>query len=300
MNQPVRLKSIQEFHQRRGLPQPAHPLISVVNIKDITIVPDRLSLNDFYCISIKRIPDARYRYGQQVYDFTGGILFFTAPGQVIGFELATLPTDPTGWLLLIHPDFLWGSPLAKTIKKYEFFDYGADEALFLSANEEKTIDGIIAQISHEYHATIDPYSQGIILAQIELLLNYAERFYNRQFITRKISNHQLLDRLDTLLNGYFNSEEIMLNGLPTVQVVCERLNISVSYLSRVLKLLTGQSTQQHIHEKLIEKAKEKLSTTDLSVSEIAFGLGFEHPQSFSKLFKAKTKTTPLAFRTSFT
>lgn len=299
MSKPVRVKSIQEFHQRRGLPQSAHPLISVVNIKDITIAPDRLSINDFYCISIKRIPDARYRYGQQVYDFRGGVLFFTAPGQVIGFELANLPTDPTGWLLLIHPDFLWGTPLAKTIKKYEFFDYRADEALFLSEKEEKTVDGIISQISQEYHANIDPYSQGIILAQIELLLNYAERFYNRQFITRKISNHQLLDRLDALLNDYFNSEAITFTGLPTVQVVCDQLNISVSYLSRVLKVLTGQSTQQHIHDKLIDKAKEKLSTTDLSVSEIAFGLGFEHPQSFSKLFKAKTKTTPLAFRASF-
>ncbi|AKD53875.1 helix-turn-helix domain-containing protein [Spirosoma radiotolerans] len=299
MSQPIRLKSIQEFHQRRGLPQSAHPLISVVNIKDITIAPDRLSVNDFYCISIKRIPNARYRYGQQVYDFTGGVLFFTAPGQVIGFEMAKLPTDPTGWLLLIHPDFLWGTPLARTIKKYEFFNYSADEALFLSEKEEKTIDGIISQISQEYQAAIDPYSQGIILAQIELLLNYAERFYNRQFITRKISNHQLLNRLDDLLNDYFNREEITYNGLPTVQTVCNQLNISVSYLSRVLKLLTGQSTQQHIHGKLIERAKEKLTTTDLSVSEIAFALGFEHPQSFNKLFKAKTNTTPLAFRTSF-
>jgi AraC-like DNA-binding protein len=299
MSKPIRLKNIQEFHQQRGLPQPAYPLISVVNIKDITIAPDRLSINDFYCISMKRIPDARYRYGQQVYDFTGGILFFTAPSQVIGFEMVNLPTDPRGWLLLIHPDLLWGTPLAKTIKKYEFFDYRADEALFLSEKEETTVEGIISQISQEYQANIDPYSQGIILAQIELLLNYAERFYNRQFITRKICNYQLLERLDTLLNDYFNSEEIMLKGLPTVQSICDKLNISVSYLSRVLKLLTGQSTQQHIHEKLIEKAKESLSTTELSVSEIAFGLGFEHPQSFSKLFKAKTKTTPLAFRASF-
>ncbi|GAB4045500.1 helix-turn-helix domain-containing protein [Spirosoma litoris] len=299
MSQPIRVKSIQEFHQRRGLPPSAHPLISVVNIKDITIVPDRLSINDFYCISMKRIPDARYRYGQQVYDFTGGILFFTTPGQVIGFEIDKLPADPTGWLLLIHPDFLWGTPLARTIKQYEFFDYRADEALFLSEKEETTVDGIISQISQEYQANIDPYSQGIILAQIELLLNYAERFYNRQFITRKISNHQLLERLDTLLSDYFSSEKITLKGLPTVQSICDKLNISVSYLSRVLKQLTGQSTQQHIHGKLIEKAKEKLSTTDLSVSEIAFSLGFEHPQSFSKLFKAKTNTTPLSFRASF-
>lgn len=299
MSKPFRIKSISEFHRLRGLPKPEHPLISVVNVNDITLLPESLTILDFYCISIKRTVDIKYRYGQQVYDFDEGLLFFSAPNQVLGFDALQMPTKPSGWLLLIHPDFLWGMPLAKTIKTYEFFEYAVHEALFLSEKEEKVVEDIVWQIKQEYHANLDPYSQGIIVAQIELLLNYAERFYNRQFLTRKISNHQLLDRLDGLLNQYFNSEQITRNGLPTVQWVCDQLNISVSYLSRVLKLLTGQSTQQHIHEKLIQKAKEKLSTTDLSVSEIAFALGFEHPQSFSKLFKAKTNSTPLEFRASF-
>jgi AraC-like DNA-binding protein len=202
-------------------------------------------------------------------------------------------------MLLVHPDFLWNTALAKTIKCYEFFDYSVNEALFLSEKEEDTIIGIMQNVQQEYHSNIDKFSQDIIIAQLELLLNYADRFYHRQFITRKITNHALLDRLEDLLNNYFNSNILAKQGLPTVQYIAETLNVSPGYLSGSLKSLTGQSTQQHIHDKLIEKAKERLSTTALSVSEIAYELGFEHPQSFSKLFKTKTKLSPLEFRNSF-
>jgi AraC family transcriptional activator of pobA len=205
----------------------------------------------------------------------------------------------TGWMLLIHPDFLWNTPLAKTIKQYEYFDYSANEALFLSEKEEIIISGIMQNIQQEYHSNIDKFSDSVIIAQLELLFTYSERFYQRQFITRKISNHKILNRVEEILAGYFNSTTLEKNGLPTVQYIAGALNISPNYLSGLLKTLTGQSTQQHIHEKLIEKAKEKLSTTDLSVSEIAYELGFEHPQSFSKLFKIKTSFSPLEFRQSF-
>ena len=154
-------------------------------------------------------------------------------------------------------------------------------------------------IQQEYHSNIDKFSQDIIIAQIELLLTYAERFYQRQFITRKITNHKILDQLEDILTNYFNSDDIVKNGLPTVQSIAEALSMSPNYLSGLLKVLTGQSTQQHIHDKLIEKAKEKLSNTDLSVTEIAYELGFEHPQSFNKLFKAKTSLSPSEFRHSF-
>jgi AraC family transcriptional activator of pobA len=188
---------------------------------------------------------------------------------------------------------------SKIIKQYEYFGYSVNEALFLSEKEEATITGIIQNIAQEYHSNIDKFSQDIIIAQLEVLLNYSERFYQRQFITRKISNHQILDRLEEELTAYFNSDDVIKKGLPTVQYIAGTLNVSPNYLSGLLKLLTGQSTQQHIHDKLIEKAKEKLSTTDLSVSEIAYELGFEHPQSFSKLFKTKTNVSPLEFRLSF-
>jgi len=187
--------------------------------------------------------------------------------------------------------------LAKTIKQYEYFDYAVNEALFLSEKEEKTIISVLQNIRQDYHSNIDQFTQHIIIAQLELLLSYADRFYHRQFLTRKISSHQILERLETVLKEYFDSDAY--KGLPTVQYIAETLNVSPNYLSSLLKVLTGQTTQQHIHNKLIDKAKERLSTTGLSVSEIAYELGFEHSQSFSKLFKAKTNLSPLAFRQSF-
>ena len=301
--QPLRFKTIHEYHQQMGLPKPEHPLISVINMEDMPVFagqgPQNLVL-DFYSIALKRNFNIKFKYGQQQYDFDEGILFFIAPGQVYGIEAKPdQKVKRSGWMLLIHPDFLWNTPLAKTIKQYEYFDYAVNEALFLSEKEEFTLTNILQNIAQEYHSTIDKFSQSVIIAQLELLLTYGERFYHRQFLTRKITNHQILNRLEELLNEYFNSQDLTEKGLPTVHFIAEELNVSPTYLSSLLKVLTGQSTQQHIHGKLIEKAKEKLSTTALSVSEIAFTLGFEHSQSFSKLFRSKTNLSPLEFRQSF-
>jgi AraC family transcriptional activator of pobA len=296
---PVRIKTIAEFHRLRNLPQPEHPLISVIDYASIDPIAGS-AVFDFYSISIKRGVNGKMFYGQQEYDFDEGIMFCMAPNQVLRIEpQQNTTTERSGWILLIHPDFLWNTPLAKTIKQYEYFDYSANEALFLSNKEEAIINNIIQNIQQEYHSSIDKFSQNIIIAQLEVLLNYTERFYQRQFITRKITNHKILDKLEDILNAYFNNNDAVQKGLPTVQYVAEALHVSPNYLSGLLKVLTGQNTQQHIHEKLIAKAKEKLSTTDLSVSEIAYELGFEHPQSFSKLFKTKTKLSPLEFRHSF-
>lgn len=299
---PQRVKTIHEFHHSRGLPKPEHPLISLVDygaIKHSGYSHQTNWVFDFYSISVKRNHHAKFKYGQQEYDFDAGVMGFIAPGQVLNVFVNENPSSPhSGWILLIHPDFLWNTALAKTIKQYEYFDYSVHEALFLSEKEETTLNSLVQNIQQEYQSNLDKFSQNIIISQIETLLNYAERFYQRQFITRKISNHKILDRLETLLADYFNDEDLINRGLPTVQHISTALNVSPNYLSGLLKVLTGQSTQQHIHEKLIEKAKEKLSTTDLSVSEIAYDLGFEHSQSFSKLFKAKTKQSPLEFRQS--
>jgi AraC-like DNA-binding protein len=240
------------------------------------------------------------KYGQQEFDFDEGVMHFMAPKQILSIQTATAEEfKHAGWLLLIHPDFLWNSPLSTKIKQYEYFSYNVNEALHLSEKEETLVTDIIQNIAQEYHNNIDNFSQAVIIAQIELLLTYAERFYQRQFITRKIANHKLLNQLEVLLNTYFNSDQLANKGMPTVQFIAENLNVSANYLSRLLQLLTGQSTKQFIHDKLIELAKEKLSTTDLSVNEIAYGLGFEHPQSFSKLFKSKTNLSPLEFRQTF-
>lgn len=299
---PHHVKTISEFHQLNGLPKPEHPLISIVNYADLHRNADAKSttlLFGYYTVSLKRGVSKMF-YGQQKYDFNEGVLYFMAPNQIL--RTNNNPDENlkrSGWLLLIHPDFLWNTSLARKIKHYEFFDYSVNEALFLSEKEEEILNGLIRNIKQEYHTNIDKFSQDIIISQIETLLNYSERFYQRQFITRKITNHQILNRLEELLADYFNQDTLITQGLPTVQYIADSLNVSPNYLSGLLTVLTGQSTQQHIHNKLIEKAKEKLSTTELSVSEIAYELGFEHSQSFSKLFKTKTNLSPLEFRQSF-
>jgi len=300
--QPLRLKTISEFHHYMGLPSPAHPLVSVVRFEEFTreCHAPFSRVMDFYSIAVKRNFNVKMKYGQRPYDFNEGILFCMSPGQVLRVETDhSQESKPAGWNLLIHPDLLWNSPLAKTIRKYAYFDYAVNEALFLSPKEEELLISIMQRIDEECRANIDHFSQQVIIAQVELLLTYAERFYHRQFITRKIDNHRVLEQLEQVLAKYFETEALIQKGLPTVNYIAGQLHISPNYLSGLLKVLTGQSTQQHIHEKLIEKAKEQLSTTNLSVSEIAYRLGFGHPQSFSKLFKTKTALSPVEFRQTF-
>lgn len=296
-----RVKSIAEFHKMKGLPSPQHPMISLFDYGSFECSKEINHKNfvfDFYHISIKRSIGAKFKYGQNHYDFDDGVMFFIAPNQVFGIEkIEEIATAKSGWVLMIHPDFLWNTPLAATVKQYDFFDYAVNEALFLSEKEEATLNAIVKNIEQEYNANLDKFSQNIIISQLETLLNYSERFYQRQFLTRKVSNHQILASVEQIIDAYLNNENTA--GLPSVQYVAKSLNISPMYLSSMLKSLTGLTTQQHIHEKLIEKAKEKLSTTELTVSEIAFELGFEHSQSFSKLFKNKTNVSPVEFRNSF-
>ena len=303
-NLPLKIKGVNELLQLRGLPATKHPLISVINIaelKEPRRQPDTAFTTDFYFIGMGRFAQScvKMKYGQQEYDFDKGVMNFIAPGRVFGFNTGlTEDISPSGWLLLLHPDFLWNHPLASKIKQYEFFDYSVNEALYLSDNEEQTISGLFGNIEREYSTNIDKFSQGIIISLIESLLGYSERFYQRQFITRKITHHGIVSQLEALLEKAFSPEALEENGIPTVKDISGQLNISPNYLSGLLKTLTGNSTQQHIQEKIIEKAKEKLIRTDLSVNEIAFELGFEYPQSFSKLFKTKTNISPLEFRKS--
>lgn len=294
-----RLRSVSDYHRTRGLPPPEHPLVSLVDYNDVKLPPginDISWVYDFYFIALKRGFDAKFNYGQLQYDFDEGTMFFIAPGQVFRIEIKQDAPGKSGWMLLIHPDFFRNLPLAQSIKKYKYFSYSVREALFLSEKEEAVMTGIVQNIQREYQTSIDKFSQQIITSQIEVLLSYAERFYQRQFITREVANHQVLEKLETLLEDYF--ENTHKEGLPTVNYLAAQLNLSADYLSSLLKVTTGLNTQQHIHEKLIEKAKEKLIGTTLTVSEIAYELGFEHSQSFSKLFKAKTNLSPLAFRQS--
>jgi AraC-like DNA-binding protein len=293
--------SLSDAHQAFGLPKPLHPLITLI---DNTIHPlpatglPNPHVLHFYKISYRTKIGGKFKYGQDYYDFNEGGLLFASPNQIIGSHGDTAECS-SGYTLLIHPDFLGNYPLAKKIRQYGFFSYSTNEALHLSDKEKATILSIFKIIEEELNSRIDDFSQDVIISQIELLLNYANRFYKRQFITRKAVSTDLLQKLEEILDDYFAGEKSLSGGIPTVQYLAEKLNITPSYLSDMLRSLTGQNAQQHIHNKLIEKAKEKLSVTSLSVSEIAYELGFEHPQSFSKFFKTKTTLSPLAFRRSF-
>jgi AraC-like DNA-binding protein len=259
------------------------------------LLPASFLLN-FYKISYKTGLSGRIKYGQHYYDFDEGGLVFTAPNQLLA---VTDDAEYKGYSLLIHPDFIRNYPLGKNIKNFGFFSYAVNEALHLSERERAIIINIFTIIKEELESSIDDFSQDVMISQIELLLNYSNRFYKRQFITRKAANGDLLAKMETLLDDYFNNEAALMKGLPTVQYLADKLHVSPHYLSDMLRSLTGQNAQQHIHNKVIEKAKEILSISNLSVAEIAYQLGFEHPQSFNKFFKKKTNLSPLKFRQSF-
>lgn len=301
-NLPRKIKSIRELLQLRGLPDTRHALISVINIASLQIPPERLDravITDFYFIGMSNSTQScvKMKNVHEGYDFDKGVMNFIAPGRVFSFNADQVEgVNPSGWLLLLHPDFLWRHPLALKMKQYEFFDYTVNEALFLSDQEEQMINNLFKSIEQEYLTHFDKFSQEIIIPFIEALLGYAARFYQRQFMTRKIPHHTILNQLKALLEKSFSQEMLAAKGIPTVKEISSELHISPNYLSSLLKTLTGNSTQQHIQEKIIEKAKEKLITTNLSVNEIAFELGFEYSQSFSKLFKMKTQISPREFR----
>lgn len=295
-----RFESLSGVHKVLGMPAPLHPLVSLINNADNSVdlnkLPNPHVLN-FYKISYKKNFHGKIRYGQHFYDFDEGGMFFVSPNQITAHDGEI--KDHSGYTLLFHPDFLLGYPLAKKIKGYGFFSYSVNESLHLSEIEKETIISIFKIIETELQSRIDDFSQDVIISQVELLLNYANRFYKRQFITRKPVNNTLLQKMDDILNMYYNTDRSVESGIPTVQYLAEELQVSPGYLSDMLRSLTGLNAQQHIHLKLIDKAKEVLSTTNLTISEIAYHLGFEHPQSFSKLFRLKTTLSPLDFRRSF-
>lgn len=297
---PKKFHSLTALHKAMGQPAPLHPLISMLDYGKVVFDPEEFKdgiVLDFYKISFKTHFKGQLKYGQGFYDFEEGGMSFISPGQIL--RMQEEEADYSGLSLHIHPDFIRPYSLGKNIKQYGFFSYSTTEALYLSEKEKATILGIFNSIQEELNERIDPFSQDVIISQIELLLNYSNRFYNRQFVTRKTVNHDLLTQMEQLLSDYFDKEEALNRGLPSVEYLAGQLHLSPHYLSDMLRSLTGQNAQQHIHEKLIEKAKEYLAVTNLSVAEVAYQLGFEHPQSFNKLFKKKTNTSPLEFRQSF-
>ena len=298
---PFKFQSLSDAHREMGLPHPKHPLISLINVATSGVpvsMPSGSHVLSFYKISYKPVNSGKLKYGQRYYDFDGGGLLLAAPGQIIGNHTDNARTC-SEYVLLIHPDFLLNYPLAKKIKQYGFFSYSADEALHLSEDEKATIMAVFKMIETELNSRIDDFSQDVMISHIEVLLNYANRFYKRQFITRKVVNNDLLLRLEELMDRHLNHDASSSEGLLTVQYLADQLNMTPSYLSDMLRSLIGQNAQQYIHTRLFEKAKELLSTTSLPVSAVAYQLGFEHSQSFSRFFKIKARLSPLQFRQSF-
>ncbi|WP_245224761.1 AraC family transcriptional regulator [Pseudozobellia sp. WGM2] len=298
-NKPKVINSITELHRILGLPKPTNPLITLIDHsqeREQTDLGNQKMVLNFYNVTIKRSFQGQLKYGKSHYDFDEGTMSFLSPNQVLAVDEKG-ERNNDGWSLLFHPELIANYGLSKTIKKYGFFSYGVNEALHLSDKEEQIIENLVQNIQNEYNSAIDLYSQDVIVSNLELLLNYCNRFYNRQFITRKMASNDLLANFESKLSEYF--DERKQSKLPTVKSIADEMNVSANYLSDMLRTITGQNTQQHIHSKLIEKAKEYLTTTSKSIGEIAFQLGFEHSQSFNRLFKNKTDLSPLEYRNSF-
>lgn len=297
--QPVVFNSLSQLHKAMGQPAPSHPLISIINYGEAQFDPKDFEqgiILNFYKISFKTSFSGKLKYGQGYYDFEEGGMSFIAPGQLLKMQDEEANYD--GMTVHIHPDFLRPYTLSSSIRHYSYFSYSAAEALYLSEKEKATILSIYRFIQEELSERIDKFSQDVIISQIEVLLNYANRFYDRQFLTRKAVNNDLLAKLEQQMEDYFNDDRSLINGLPTVNALAENLNVTPRYLSDLLRNLVGLNTQQFIHEKIIEKAKEYLAKDELTIAEIAYHLGFEHPQSFNKLFKSKTSFSPSDYKKS--
>ena len=293
----IHVGTIAAHNANLGLGKPKHPLFSIQRFEDFPTIlmeePVKLTM-DCYQITLKKNCENKIIYGQSEYDFDEGVLSFFAPNQV--FVTKGEVGAPSGYLILIKPEYLIGYPLESKIRSYGFFDYSVNESLILSEDEEANIDNIFKQLETEMNRPIDALSQDVIISLLDLLLTYSDRFYTRQFITRKPRYNELVARFETNLEQLLTDEALAEKGLPNVVNIAGNLHLSPKYFSDLIKQHTGLTTQQHIHGKLIARAKEKLRSTNLSVAEIAYQLGFEHPQSFNKLFKSRMSMSPLAYR----
>jgi AraC family transcriptional regulator, transcriptional activator of pobA len=289
--------TVSDLMHRLHLPPPMHPLIALVDLDQHQMdLSDagRWFVLDLYKITFKKQFSGSVRYGPGTYDLKEGGMAFLAPGQTV--QMSGDPKDHHGYVLYFHPQLLTGHPLSQRIHQYGFFDYSVAEALYLSVQEKQIMEALFQAMAFELESATDRFSQDVLVSQLDLLLNHSNRFYDRQFHTRKNVHHELITRMNAWLNDRFGNEGALIDGLPSTQDVADQLQVSQRYLSDMLRSVTGKTTQQHIHLALIEKAKELLNRTDMTVAEIAYQLGFEHPQSFNKIFKQRTNVTPVQYR----
>ncbi len=291
-------KSISEVHQLLGLGKPVHPLITIIrewpkvefDLRNIKLT------SDLYLFSMKGKVNGTFRYGRNSYDFQEGALVFIAPNQVVSFEDPMEHENSSGWTILFHPDMIRNSALGSTIKSYAFLDYDVTEALHLSEKEQVSLNDLVEKIETEIHQNLDRHSQDLIVQNLETILKYSNRYYERQFYTRSNLNVDLVQRFEKFLETYFASDELLEKGIPSLKQCGEALNLSGPYLSDLLRISTGSSAKEHIHRHIIASAKVTLLRSNISVAEVAYKLGFEYPQHFSKLFKSQTGMSPSEYR----
>jgi AraC-like DNA-binding protein len=299
--QSFEINTISQAHQSVGLPAPKHPLVSVVKSAEFKPTIDFRGvrvINNLYQITLKQLGCGNLMYGKNSYDYEEGTLVFTSPGQVTVFE-GEMPDDnenDKGWTLAFHPDLIRKSKLSDKMDGYSFFHYDVNEALHLSEEELHTIEDLLDKIVKEYSQNLDKHSQNLIISNIELLLDYCTRYYDRQFYTRTNLNLDYVSKFEKLLKRYYEKEDVLEKGIPSVKYLASQLNFSSSYLSDLLKKETGKTAQEHIHLFVIEKAKNQLLSSNNSISQIGYSLGFEYPQHFSNLFKSKTGLSPSEYR----
>lgn len=299
MKEFLKIHSISQLHQMLGYEKPKHPLITIIDYSKLKGNPEHYDVKivtDFYIVSLKSPAPKSLQYGRQYYDFEEGTMMFMSPNQVFSVGEFNNSVQYEGWGLYFHPDLILNSSLGKRIKEFTFFSYAVNEALHLSEDEKNTLSQIVDNVIKEYSGNIDRYSQDLIINAIEQLLNYSQRFYGRQFITRKKQNSDLLTNFEELVLGYFKSEATLNLGLPSVEYFSKKLNLSAGYLTDLLKKETGKTTKEFIQLQIVELAKDRLLNSNDTVNEIAYSLGFEYPQYFNRLFKSKTGKTPLEYR----
>lgn len=294
----VHIDSIRLLHQTLGLPKPKHPLISVVDAKEFSVPKEYVGAkvtNDFYMISLKD-KSCGVDYGRNSFDFDEGVLIFSAPKQVSTLVKEINKGEIEGWILYFHPELIRNTSLGEAIQEFQFFNYEIYEALHLSENEQKTITDCVNKIENEYSQRIDNHSQKVIVSIIELLLNYSQRFYERQFNTRTAINKDVVSQFEKSLKHYFKVEMPEKSELPTIQYFADHSHLSQHYFSDLIKKETGRTPKDHINDYVVKKAKDLLLSSESSISEIAYELGFNYPHYFTRLFKSKTGKTPVEYR----
>jgi AraC-like DNA-binding protein len=295
MEEILKLDYVSQFNDLRGI-ETLHPFVSVFDFSKMKLIPEARAHYGFYCVFLKEAKCGDLKYGCRNYDYQEGTMVFIAPGQLVGIGNKPGSPDPKGWGLIFHPDLIRGTSLGHSIKEYTFFSYESNEALHISEKERQIVMDCLKNIESELNHSVDKHSKRIIADNIELLLNYCMRFYDRQFITRSHVNKDILVRFENLLDNYLKSETVKTAGLPTVKYCADQLHLSANYFGDLIKKETGKSAQEHIQLKLIDIAKDRIFDTSKTISEIAYELGFKHPQHFSRMFKNETGKTPNEYR----